>query len=163
MRTTPAPSARGPFLSTLGLMAMVLAIVAGLLGMHVLGGIPVTAMESASMPSPAATTSPTVQATVPNHAASTDILPAAHLVADALLPAPQGMPMGCDGFPSDGHSMGSHEMCVPAFGPDLPNLPPPRILAWTPTVTAFTSAPGPKSEGRIPDPPSLAELSILRT
>ncbi|MCV9996222.1 DUF6153 family protein [Paeniglutamicibacter sp. ZC-3] len=163
MRTTPAPPARGPVLPPLGLVAMVLAIVAGLLGMHVLGGIQVTAMESASMPSPASTTSPTVQSTVPNHAATTGILPATPLGADAILPAPQGMPMGCGGFPSDGHSMDSHEICVPAFGPELPNLPPPRILAWTPTVTAFTSAPGPKSGGRIPDPPSLAELSILRT
>ncbi|KAA0973044.1 DUF6153 family protein [Paeniglutamicibacter gangotriensis] len=156
MRTTPAPSARGPVLPTLGLVAMVLAIIAGFLAMHVFGGIPVTAMETASMPSPAATTSPAVQAMVPNHAASTGIHPATHLVAEES-------GMGCGGFPSDGHVVGGHEMCVPAFGPDLPALLPPRILAWVPTATAFTSAPGPKSVGRIPDPPSLAELSILRT
>ncbi|MFR0638514.1 hypothetical protein RF641_11135 [Arthrobacter sp. LS16] len=160
MRTSKTQPVEGSFLFRLGLFAVVVAIIGGLLGMHVVGGIHTASMVPAPMASPSAPAPPTVHAAVSNHASSPHASPVA---GHATLEHPGGTPT-CGGSPADGHSsVAGHGSCVPSFGPGLPGVPLPGMLAWPHAETAFTSAPGPKSMGRVPDPPSLIQLSINRT
>nr|WP_281069248.1 DUF6153 family protein [Paeniglutamicibacter terrestris] len=148
-------------LSKIGWLAVVLAIIGGLLGMHVIGGV--HALEPSSVSSTATATTHTA---TPNHHGFSSALPSASPAATATMAAPahQGDPFSCGGSSPDGQaSMGGHDTCIPSFGPDLLVVPLPGMLTWAHPRTAFTSIPGPKSKGRIPDPPSLTQLSIIRT
>lgn len=159
MRTNQAlPSVRST-LSGLGLFAVVTALIAGLLGMHVIGGVNAAAMAGMS-----ATTMPTPHAAVPKHTGASSALSDGQSVPDTLAPAHPGSPMGCGSSPAEGHtSVAGHGTCVLSLGSVFLSLPPQGAMAPVHTGTAFTSAPGPKSRGRIPDPPSPMQLSIIRT
>ncbi|MBB2997632.1 hypothetical protein E9229_003904 [Paeniglutamicibacter cryotolerans] len=154
----------GTALSRLGLFAVVLALIGGLLGMHTMGIVHAKAMASASMAHPALVLTPAMEGTAGERTTTSHSLGQANLVAGMAKPALHGGPIGCGFSPSDDHaSMTGHGTCVPSFGPDFLGLPTPGALTWTQVRTAFTRAPGPKSMGRVPDPPSLIQLSINRT
>lgn len=163
MHTTHTPPVVRAVLSKLGWLAVVLAVVGGLLGMHVIGGFQALAMEVVPLASTSTTTSDTHTA-AQNHHGFSSAFPRDHPVAALAVPAHQGDPMSCSGSPSEGHaSMDGHDSCVPSFGPETLVVPLPGILSWAHQGTAFTSTQGPKSKGRVPDPPSLIQLSIIRT
>lgn len=162
MRTTKTLSAKGSVLSTMGWLALVLALIGGLLGMHVMGGV--HALEPAPGAGAAATTTPAMHTATPNHQGFSSALSDGQPVADTLAPAHPGDPMGCGSSPAEGHtSVDGHGTCILSLGSVFLSLPPQGALAPVHTGTAFTSAPGPKSRGRIPDSPSPMQLSIIRT
>lgn len=164
MRTTKTLQAVGSVLSWVVLFAVVLAIAGGLLGMHVIGGAPATSMEHSEVTSTDATTTANMHTAVPGHTVSPTSQPAGQQAATMFMPVQQGGPMDCGASPSKGHpSMVGHGTCDPTFGSDILNLPLPGVLTGRQTGTAFTCVPGPKSKGRVPDPPSLSQLSIIRT
>ena len=164
MRTTKTSPGVGSVLSRIGWLAVVLAIVGGLLGMHVIGAVPAMSMEPSEVTSTDATTTALMHTAAPRHTMSPTSPPAGQPAAHMFMPDQQGGPMDCGGSPSEGHaSMNGHGTCVPSFGSDILSLPLPGVLTGMQTGTAFTSVPGPKSKGRVPDPPSLTQLSIIRT
>lgn len=166
VRNTQALPAAGSILSKIGWLAVVMAIIGGLLGMHVMGGFHAPTQVTAPTADTAPTHAPTLHTVTPSHHGYSSALPSDPPAATATVIAPvhHGGPISCGGSSPDGQvSMGDHDTCVPSFGPGLPIVPLPGILTWAHPGTAFTSAPGPKSRGRVPDPPSLTQLSIIRT
>lgn len=166
MRNHQALPATGSVLSRIGWLAVVMTIIGGLLGMHAMGGFHAPSQVTAPMADTAATPAPTLHTVTPSHHGYSSALPSAPAAATATLIAPvhQDDPISCGGSSPDGQvAMGGHDTCVPSFGPDLLIVPLPGILTWAHPGTAFTSTPGPKSKGRVPDPPSLTQLSIIRT
>ncbi|WP_427018066.1 DUF6153 family protein [Pseudarthrobacter sp. P1] len=158
MRSMTAMPGIRYFLRWGGLLVAVLAVVGGLLGMHALGGDQMASMGAAVMGSPAAAS---------DMAMSTPV--AAHQAPAETAAAGQAMPektMSMDGCGCSGACPGSmdlHGACVPSFGPAAPVAPLPGTLARASAWTAFTGTPGPNTRGRVPDGPSLAQLSISRT
>lgn len=151
-------------LSRLGLLAVVLTLIGGLFGMHTMDVVHAKAMASASMAHPALVLTPVTEGAATERTTTLHSLGQVNLVAGTAMPALQSGPIDCGFSPSDDHaSMPGHGTCIPSFGPDFLVLPTPGTLTWIQAPTAFTSAPGPKSMGRVPDPPSLIQLSINRT
>ncbi|MCQ9164157.1 hypothetical protein [Arthrobacter sp. STN4] len=148
-----------------GLLAVVLAIVGGILGMHVIGGAPAGAMTPATVSSAVATAG--VSATVSPlaaHPAPSHALPAGDLTVGPAKPGHQGSPVVCGCSPAGcDASMAMHGACVPSFGPAVLSVPLPGTLSHFSTGTAYVLIPGYKSGDRVPDPPSLTQLSISRT
>ncbi|WP_427017352.1 hypothetical protein ACQCSX_01490 [Pseudarthrobacter sp. P1] len=158
MRSTLEMPGIGSFLRWAGLLAAVLAIIGGLLGMHVMGGAQMVSMGPAAMGSPA---------TAPDMAVSTPVA-AHHTSAETPAAGPakpdqNQSPAMCGCSPACPGSMDLHGACVPSVAPATPAPPLPgtftRVSAWT----AFTGTPSPNTRGRAPDGPSLAQLSISRT
>ena len=148
-----------------GLLAVVLAIAGGILGMHVIGGAQTGAMTPANVSSAVATAGATATATpVSARPAPSHALPAGDLAVGPAMPSHQGNPVGC-GCSAAGcdASMAMHGACVPSFGPAVLSIPLPGTLSHFSTGTAVVVVPGYKSGDRVPDPPSLNQLSISRT
>lgn len=153
--TTTTRPTKVSVLSKIGLLAVVMAIVWGIFEMHVIGGFSAAVMESAPM----ASTTKTMHTAASSHA-----FPEGQTVPGPAMAKIQGAPAPCGASPFDeGTSMAGHDTCVPSSGPDLPSVSLPGTIPWLHMVTAFTHAPGPKSKGRVPDPPSFIQLSIIRT
>lgn len=164
MRTTKTRPVVGSFLSRLGFFTAVVAIIGGLLGMHVIAGFHAGSMAPAPIASPSAPAPPTVPNMVSDHASSPHELSVAGPVAGHATHEQPGGPVTCGGSPADGHSfMAGHGSCIPSFGPDAMGVPLPGMHTWLHVETPFAIAPGPKSKGRVPDPPSLIQLSVNRT
>lgn len=165
MRSSRDLPAAGSLLRWGGLLAVVLAVVGGILGMHVIGSAQAGAMTPATVSSAVATAgvSSTV-APMAAHPGPSHALPAADLAVGPAMPDHQRSPVVCGCSPSGcAPSMAMHGACVPSFGPAVLSVPLPGILGHLSTGTAFVLISGHKSGDRVPDPPSLTQLSISRT
>ncbi|MCQ9164189.1 DUF6153 family protein [Arthrobacter sp. STN4] len=142
------------------LLTVVLAIIAGLLGMHVIGGAQASPLSPASMNSAVAAPAATTQSA----AESAHAMPSGDTVAGQGLPSQEGLPAACSCTPSGcDATMAMHGGCVPTFGPTVLSVPLPGIHTQLAAPAVFAATPGHKSVDRAPDPPSLNQLSISRT
>lgn len=153
-----APTA-GAFLRWGGLLAVVLAIIGGIMGMHVVNGAPAVAsahsgMSAAMMAQGTAkhSISPVHLAAESGHPTGAAALGQANVVSECGC-----SPEGCAA------SMAMHGDCKPTVSSPVLNLPLPGTLTTHAPGTGFTVVAGYKSSDRIPDPPSLEKLSISRT
>ncbi|ALO67039.1 hypothetical protein AS189_11705 [Arthrobacter alpinus] len=153
-----APTA-GAFLRWGGLLAVVLAIIGGIMGMHVVNGAPAVASAHSGMSAAMMEQAMTKHSSSPVHLAAE----AGHSTSASALGQVNAAPE-CE-CSSDGcaASMAMHGDCTPTVSPPVLNLPLPGTLSTHAPGTGFAVAPGHKSSDRIPDPPSLEKLSISRT
>jgi hypothetical protein len=149
--TASAPRAVATFLHSAGRLAAILAVLAGILGMHVTG--------SHSVHSPAATTVPpaaTVQAETPADG---------HVIRQASDAPLEGMASGCAGRCS-GNCTGSQTMtvsCTPATKSGSLAAPLPRATVIGVIPRADMAGAVPSGYSYVPGSPSPGELSISRT
>lgn len=165
MRSSHNVLSAGSLVRWCGLLGIVLAIAAGILGMHVIGGAQAAPITLTSMNSAAATPQITVAAaSMAEHPVSSHAAVAGESVVDATQPDLQKNPAVCGCVPAGCEgSMATHGACVPSFGPSVLIVAVPKILAPRSTVTAFALVLGCTSESHVLDPPSLNQLSISRT
>lgn len=153
------PSA-GLILRWIGLLAVVLAIIGGIVGMHGLNGAPTHSMAAGATghTTIAADSLTTAQPTV-SHTAWESDHPAneATLVSQVLQPEADCPLAECT------YVMAMHGSCIPNVSSPALHVPLPGTLSTHAPGAAFALVPGAKSADRIPDPPSLEKLSISRT
>lgn len=146
------PSARIP-LRWCGLLAVVIVIISGILGMHIVSSGSMAATQMSMEPA----------------AASSDMMPEGdHFVngvvsqsaADGTTPVEAVF--NC---PATGHTaeMSMHGVCTPAVGSAALSVPLPGTLTRLGPGAAFLLEATHKDTNRQPDPPSLQQLSISRT
>ncbi|GAA4659940.1 DUF6153 family protein [Arthrobacter cryoconiti] len=135
-----------------GLLAVVLAVVGGILGMHVIGGAQAAPMTAASMSG--AVEAPVVA--TPPVTGSVHAMPADGVVAGPGGPSQVGPLTVCG-------CMAMHGACVPSLGAAVLSVPLPSGSTQLSSPAVLTAMPGHKSSDRFPDPPSLNQLSISRT
>lgn len=143
-----------------GLFAVVLAIVVGILSMHVIVGMPAATMNPTSMSSTVVAPANTAHhASGIAHALPGDGTGGGHVATEPTrtLALCDCMPSGCAA------SMAMHGGCIPSIGPAVLSVPLPGIHTQLAAPAVFSATPGHKSSGRVPDPPSLNQLSISRT
>ncbi|WP_125610017.1 hypothetical protein [Specibacter cremeus] len=147
------------------LAAVVLGIIGGILGMHVLGGAQAAPMAPTAMSGVVSTTGSLVESTpVAGHTVAAHAVSPDSATAGPATPDRTGGPTVCGCAPSGcGASMAMHGTCVPVPGSAALTIPIPDVLGLASTDTPLTSASGPKSLDRVPDAPSLNQLSISRT
>lgn len=162
---------QGTLLRWGGLPTLMLVLVGGLLGMHVIGGVQAGPMmpTHVSSPSVGATAGPVVAAAPASAHSSPSSLGAAALsaadhVQASAVPDYQGSnavcgcsPSGCD------TSMASHGACIPAAGAATPAAPSPGLVpdpAAGPTETGHAK---PRLADLVFNAPSLTQLCISRT
>ncbi|MHA7176924.1 hypothetical protein ACX80D_09730 [Arthrobacter sp. Sr24] len=154
------PSA-GLILRWIGLLAVVLAIVAGIVGMHGLKGVPTSSMATSGTGYATATADRiTVQptpASVPTACESDHPVTAASQAPLGLQLAEGCPPTACT------HVMALHSDCTPNVSFQALYLPPPGTLTTDAAGTSLAPIPGHKTADRIPDTPSLEKLSISQT
>ncbi|MHA7306846.1 hypothetical protein ACX80E_16645 [Arthrobacter sp. TMN-49] len=153
-----APTA-GALLRWAGLLAVVLAIIGGILGMHVVNGAPAVSAEPSGMSVAMMAQGMTKHSSTPvHHAAESGHSPSAAALEQVnAVPECGCSPDGCAA------SMAMHGDCTPIVSSPVLNLPLPGTLTTCAPGTGFAVAPGNKAADRIPDPPSLEKLSISRT
>lgn len=157
MRISKDLSKVSTFLRWGGLCVLVLAIIGGILGMHVVNASPVTPMGhhgiSTAVVADGMTSQPAaVHVAATDHPSSADAQAHNHAV-----PA-------CGCFPEDCTSaMAMHGDCTPNLSSTTLDVPLPGLLSTQAAGTAFVAIPGHKNVDRIPEPPSLQKLSISRT
>lgn len=158
MRISKDLSIVGAFLRWGGLITVVLAIMGGILGMHVVNGTPAAPMGHSGT-SVAVVADGMASQTADGHlASSTDHFPDAEVLGH-----PYSAP-ACGCSPTDcTSSMAMHEDCTPNLSSTMLNVPLPGLLSTQAAGTAFVPVPGYKAADRIPEPPSLKKLSISRT
>jgi hypothetical protein len=150
-----------------GLMIAVLAIVAGILGMHVTSGAPAVPMAHANMDSAATDSAPTMMRPPATSTTSTSLGAAdepseASRATHVPAPAPASIVCGCT--PSAcAADMAMHGSCELSLGGAALNAPQPGTITWLVAPASRASAAGYKSADRRRDPPSLEQLSISRT
>ncbi|MDJ0313164.1 hypothetical protein [Arthrobacter sp. H35-D1] len=164
---------QGTLLRWGGLLILMLVLVVGLLGMHVIGSGQTAASSAPVYASSAGATEITANMTavdpaaaipVAAHSAATPALTASDHVQASAVPDYQGSnavcgcaPSGCD------TSMASHGACIPAAGAATPAAPPPGLVpdpAAGPTETGHAK---PKPADLVFNAPSLTQLCISRT
>ena len=161
-RIMPLP---GTLLYWGGLLTLVLAIVGGVLGMHVIGGGQASPMTSAHVSSAGITATATMAADGDAaHSVMSSAIPAAALDDSSTVTAHHGntavcgcSSAGCDTF------MASHGACTPFAGAATPAAPQPGLVPDPAASYSAANHAGHKSAGRVPGPPSLTQLSISRT
>ena len=172
--TLPLP---GPLLRWIGLLTLAVAIVAGFLGMHMMGGAqasPMAPAHSSSMSSVTtslatgtpATTTPATTAVVPAdaHRAASAAMSIADHPAVSAVPNHLGNTAVCGCSPSGCEMpMASHGSCIPAAGAGTPAAPQPGLVPDPSAGPAPSEHSAYKFAGRLLDPPSLTQLSISRT
>lgn len=149
----------GSFLRWAGLLAVVLAIIGGLMGMHVLNGAPAVSTAPSGMSAAMMTHGMAEQSST--HVQ--DAAETAHAASAAALGHVNAVPdCGCspDGCAA---AMAVHGDCTPTVSSSVLHVPLPGTLSTHTAGTTFVVVPGHKSSDRIPDPPSLEKLSISRT
>lgn len=142
-----------------GLLAVVLAIIGGLVGMHVVNGAPAVSTAPSGMSAAMMAPGLTEQSSTHVHSAAES----GHSTGASALGQVNDVPeCGCtpDGCAA---SMAMHGDCTPTVSSAVLNLPLPGTLTTHGHGTGFAVVPGHKSSDRIPDPPSLEKLSISRT
>ncbi|MEO8222361.1 MAG: DUF6153 family protein [Specibacter sp.] len=149
----------GSFLRWGAMIALAFAVIGGIFGMHVMGGAGVSSMASPSMMNSSTETVSVKSTPVSEHPVSEG-----HVMLGSAAHAPSTAPAAC-GCSSTGceSSMDMHQSCIPSLATAVVNLPLPGTLMLPSTETAFLVVVGHKSSGRVPDPPSLNQLSISRT
>ncbi|WP_133162947.1 DUF6153 family protein [Arthrobacter glacialis] len=149
----------GSFLRWGGMIALAFAVIGGIFGMHVMGGAGVSSLASSSMMNASTETVSVESATVSEHPVSEG-----NAMLGSAAHAPSTAPAAC-GCSSTGceSSMDMHQSCIPSLATAAVNLPLPGTLMLPSNESAFLVATGHKSSGRVPDPPSLKQLSISRT
>ncbi|MHA7270159.1 DUF6153 family protein [Arthrobacter sp. HLT1-20] len=149
----------GSFLRWGGMIALAFAVIGGIFGMHVMGGAAVSSMASPSMMNASTETVSVKSTPVSEHPVSEG-----HAMLGSAAHAPSTALTGC-GCSSTGceSSMDMHQSCIPSLATAVVNLPLPGTLVLPSTESAFLVLAGHKSSGRVPDPPSLNQLSISRT
>lgn len=142
-----------------GLFAVVLATVAGILGMHVIGGAP------AAHASPTETVAANSVAAHPMAAADHGT-PKSQVVAGAMMGAvePAGHhQLGSCSTTGDDGALSMHGGCVPTFGSSGISVSPPKTFLLLPPGTVLGDTLGVAFTDRVADGPSLTQLSISRT
>lgn len=154
-----------------GLFTLVLVIVGGMLGMHVIGGGQAASMlpTHVSSGNVATTGGPDVAAgPVAAHSSSSSFEAKTLSVADhadaSALPGHQDGTAACGCSPSGcDASMAGHGACIPVAGSATPAAPAPGLVpdpAAGPTETDHAT---PKPADLFSHAPSLTQLSISRT
>ena len=141
------------------LLAVVLAIVGGIIGMHVLNAPPAVSAAPSGMSAAMVGQDMTKHSSTPAHLAAES----GHSTSVSALGQVNAVPeCGCspDGCAA---SMAMHSDCTPTLSSPALNLPLPRTLTTHAPGTGYAVVPGHKSSDRIPDPPALEKLSISRT
>lgn len=142
------------------LVVIVLALVGGILGMHMIGSMSAGSLTPPNLVSAGAAPVMMIQ--------STSVIPYDGLADGrtdgAFVPDPTELEMLC-GCPVTGcpASMDMHQACVPLWGSATVSIPLPGTLAHLSPGGFYLAASGCKSADRSPDPPSLSQLSISRT
>ncbi|MFQ4149797.1 hypothetical protein AAGW05_14065 [Arthrobacter sp. LAPM80] len=156
---------RGSLLRWVGLITLAVAIVGGLLGMHVIDNAQAAPMASVHISSAGTpVTADVTEAPAAAHPAPSLTMSVADHAEVSAVASPHGnmnvcgcSPLGCE------MPMASHGTCIPFAGAATPVAPQPGLVpnpAAGPTISGHE---GYKCAGRIPDPPSLTQLSISRT
>ncbi len=161
-RTPPLP---GSLLLRGWLLTLVLAIAGGILGMHVVGSAQATPITPSHVSIAGMAAGPTVAAAAADgHPAASPVLPATELGEGLPVPGHQGSSMvcGCLPFGCDG-SMAGHGACIPFAGSATPAAPQPGRVPDPATDSTVTGHAWSKAADRVPDTPSLTQLSISRT
>ncbi len=125
------------------LLIVVLGITGGILGMHVIGGTPAESMAPAAMTTSAAT---------------------ADAVTVSVPDAPvEQVPVICSCSPVCPGSMAMDDACIPTFGPAGIIVPAPQTVTHLYGDIVSGRTPALTAVERIPDGPSLSQLSVSRT
>lgn len=152
-------STTGALLRWVGLFAVALATMAGILGMHVISG---TSVAHASPPDTVMTNSfATHPMAISDHEAPTSQTMSGTVMA-SVEPAGHHQPGSCSVTGDDG-SMSMHGGCIPTFGSSGISVSPPRTLLLLSAVNVFADTHGVAFADRVADGPSLTQLSISRT
>lgn len=153
-----APTA-GAFLRWGGLLAIVLAVIGGIMGMHVVNGAPAVSSAPSGMSAAMMAQGMTKHSSTPVHlAAESDHSTTASALGQAnAMPKCGCSPAGCAA------SMAMHGDCTPTVSSPVLHVPLPGTLSTHAPGTGFAVVAGHKSSDRSPDPPSLEKLSISRT
>ncbi|MFQ4149568.1 hypothetical protein AAGW05_12870 [Arthrobacter sp. LAPM80] len=165
MNASSTLSLPGSLLRWVGLITLTVATVGGLLGMHVIGNAQAAPVASVHISSAGTSVAAHVtEAPAAAHPAAAPTMSVAdHAEVSAVASSHGNMnvcgcsPLGCE-IP-----MASHGACIPFAGAATPAAPQPGLVpdpAAGPTISGHQ---GYKCAGRIPDPPSLTQLSISRT
>ncbi|NVN00274.1 hypothetical protein [Arthrobacter sp. SDTb3-6] len=142
-----------------GLLAVVCAIIGGIMGMHVVNGAPAVSAAPSGMSAAMMAQGTAKHSSTPVHIA----VESGHSTSAAALGQVNAVP-DCGCSPAGcAASMAMHGDCTPTVSSPVLNLPLPGTLSIHAPGTGFAVVPGHKSSDRIPDPPSLAKLSISRT
>ena len=155
----------GSLLRWVGLITLILIITGGLLGMHVIGSAQAAPTASAHISTAAASGAADVAgAPADAHPAASPTMTAAHHAEVAAVASLHGnmnacgcSPLGCE------MPMASHGACIPFAGAGTPAAPEPGLVTDPAAGPTLSGHEGYKSAGRIPDAPSLTQLSISRT
>ncbi|MCC9066762.1 hypothetical protein [Arthrobacter cryoconiti] len=178
MNTSSTLRLPGFFPHWAGLLTLSLVIMAGLLGMHMIGGAqaasmspmaqasPMAPMAQASPMAPMAQASP-ASSMAPASQAHRATQPAMSIADHAKVPDASNhldsatvcacSPSGCEML------MASHGSCIPAVGAATPAAPQPGLAPDPSAGPTSSDRAGYKFIGRLLDPPSLTQLSISRT
>ncbi|MDJ0354560.1 DUF6153 family protein [Paenarthrobacter sp. PH39-S1] len=124
------------------LLIVVLGITGGILGMHVISGTPAMSMAPAAMTTSAATAN---AVTVSGPHAPVEQVP---VICSCSAGCPGSMAM---------------DACMPTFGPAGMIVPAPQTVTHLYGDIAFGRTPVFTAVERIPDGPSLSQLSVSRT
>ncbi len=165
MNTSSTLRLPGFLLRWVGLITLAVAIVGGLLGMHVIGSAQAAPMASVHISTAAASGAADVtEAPADAHPAASPTMSAADHAEVAAVDSPHGnmnacgcSPLGCE------MPMASHGACIPFAGAATPAAPQPGLVPDPAARPTISSHEGYKCAGRTPDPPSLTQLSISRT
>lgn len=149
----------GSFLRWGAMIALAFAVIGGIFGMHVMGGADVSSMASPSMMNASTETVSVKTSPVSEHPVTEG-----NAMHSSAAHAPSTAPAAC-GCSSTGcePSMDMHQSCIPSLATTAVNLPLPAAFTLPWAESAFLVVAGHKSSGRVPDPPSLNQLSVSRT
>ncbi|WP_284981392.1 hypothetical protein [Arthrobacter sp. efr-133-TYG-118] len=151
--TDPLRGRAAAFLLRMGLLAGLLSIIAGIVGMHVMAGG--HSMHAAPVVSPAAVASPL-------HAVHTDAESASLPDKAAVQPAASPPAPSCASAGTCTGMSASHAVCVPAPGHNTLTAPLPGVPPYATTGTAEAGALVSGYSHR-PGSPSPGDLCISRT
>ncbi|MBG0740414.1 hypothetical protein IV500_13585 [Paeniglutamicibacter antarcticus] len=135
------------------LLIVVLGITGGILGMHVIGGAPPESMAPAAMTTPTAT----AKAVTYVGAAPQETVVSIPNAPGEQAPDICSCSSGCPG------SMAMDDACVPTFGPAGVIVPAPQTVTHRYGDIVSGRTPARTAVERIPDGPSLRQLSVSRT
>lgn len=163
-RTLPL---QGTLLHWGGLLTLVLAIIGGILGMHVLAGAQAGTIGPAhTMSASSGTTAEATVAAAPAaaHPTASPVPPSVDHAASSAVSGHQGSMAVCGCSPSAcDMSMASHGACVPFAGSATPAAPQPGLVPDPATGPITMGHAKPKPADLFSNAPSLTQLSISRT
>lgn len=153
--------AAGPFLRRIGLAFVMIAIVGGIVGMHGINGAPAASIVTGGSGYTAIALDG--MAVQPTPAPSPAALGCAPSVGTAALEIQGSLPEANCLLAECTFAMAMHGGCIPTLSSPVLDVPLPGTLSTRSAGTAFTVVPGNQSSERVPDRPSLTQLSISQT